>query len=65
MEVFPGNTLRIENPVLVAARIAAGGFALIEQGHVRGLSPLCKFNKLSRIVRLEAEVVHTGLRAAR
>ena len=61
MEVFPGNTLRINDPVLVAARIAAGGFALIEQGHVRGFRPLCEFGKLSRVVHLEAEEVHTSI----
>ena len=37
LKVFPGQALRVHHPVLVAAGIAAGGLALVDQGQIGGL----------------------------
>ena len=34
VELLPGDALRVGDPVLVAARVAAGGLAFVQQGHV-------------------------------
>lgn len=52
--MLPGDALRIHDPVLVAARIAAGGFALVQQGHVRSLGALREFGEFVGVVNLEA-----------
>src|SRR5512134_2650940 len=65
VEVLPGDTLRIGDPVLLAARIAACGLALVEQRHVGGLGACLHDRELLGVVSLEAEVIDARFGAAR
>jgi hypothetical protein len=64
VEVLPGDALRVGDPVLLAAGVAAGGLALVQQGHVGRLGAGLHLGQFGRVVRLDAQVVDAGLAAA-
>src|SRR5438128_8667284 len=46
VEVFPRHALRVGDPVLLAARVAARGLALVEKRHVGGPSARLQLGEL-------------------
>jgi len=59
--MLPGQALGVDHPVLVTPRIAAGGFALVQQGHVSRLGPRLQFGQLFFGVGLESQMVDPRL----
>lgn len=59
MEVFPGNAIRIGDPVLLAASVTARGFAFVEQRHVGGCRACLHRGQFLGIVRLKAEMIES------
>ena len=64
VKVLPGHALRIGNPVLFAAGIAACGFAFIEHRHISSLRTLLEFHQLGCLIDLEAQVIKSSGLAA-
>src|SRR5690242_5010550 len=65
VKVLPGDPLRVGDPVLFAARIAAGRLAFVEDGHVGGVRTLLQHGELLVAVSLETKVVDTGVAPSR
>src|SRR5690606_13140636 len=62
---LPGDALRIGHPVLLAAGVATGRLAFVEQGHVGGLRASLHLCEVFGIVSLDAEMVDAGPAAPR
>src|SRR5690606_32994955 len=65
VEGLPGDALRIGHPVLLAAGVATGRLAFVEQGHVGGLRASLHLCEVFGIVSLDAEMVDAGPAAPR
>ena len=65
MKVLPSDALRVSDPVLLAAGIAAAGFTFVEQCHVGRLRALLEVRQLAGIVSLQAKMVDAWRCAAR
>ena len=63
--MFPGDALRIGDPMLFAAGVAARRLAFIEDRCVGGLRAGLELAELLFGIGLEAQMVHTRLAAAR
>jgi len=61
VEVLPGHALRIGDPVLLAARVAAGRGALVQQRHVGRLGAGLQHRQFLGIVGLDTQVVDARL----
>ena len=59
MKMFPGNPLGIGDPVLVTACVAAGGAALVQHSHVRGLRTRLEVGQLLLGIHLKTQMVQT------
>lgn len=65
MELLPSNALRVRDPMLVTAGIAASCLTLVKHGHVGVLSSSLHLDQLFCTVDLEAQVVEARLAASR
>ena len=61
--MLPGDAGRVGDPVLLAARIAAGGLAFVEQCRAGGFGARLQRAQLGRVVGLQAQVVDAQRRA--
>lgn len=61
MKVLPGDALGVGDPVFVAAGVAAGGSALIQQRHVSRLGARLELCQLLSFIHLEAQMVQPKL----
>ena len=61
MKVLPGDALGVGDPVLVAAGVAAGGSALIQQCHVSRLGARLELCQFHCFIHLEAKMVQPRL----
>ena len=65
VKLLPRDALRVGEPVLVAARVAAGRLTFVEQSEVGRLRTRLQLGQLVGVIGLDAEVVDAAFAAAR